>query len=77
MHMDVHRHTIFYVGRCPLPPIESYDEFSRKKRGQGPEWPGNSLDLNPIEYMRTQMKDEATEKQPSSATNLIRAIKKA
>ena len=39
------------------------------------DWPGSSPDLNPIENLWSNMKNEAAEKQPSSATELVTAIK--
>ena len=39
------------------------------------EWPGNSLDLNPIENLWTNMKNKVSEKQPLSGAELLKAIK--
>ena len=38
------------------------------------EWPGKSLDLNPVENVWTIMKDKVEYKQPSSAENPKQAI---
>ena len=40
------------------------------------QWPGNSPDLNPIENLLKILKDKVTEKQPSSAKQLVEVIKK-
>ena len=40
------------------------------------EWPGNSPDINPIENLWTNMKNKASEKQPLSGAELVKAIKK-
>ena len=39
------------------------------------EWPGNSPDLNPIENLRTALKDKVSEKQPTNTKELEEAIK--
>ena len=38
-------------------------------------WPGNSPDLNPIENLWSYTKNKVVEKQPSSAKELVTAIK--
>ena len=35
------------------------------------DWPGNSPDLNPINYLWAKIKDLISEKQPSSGKALI------
>ena len=40
------------------------------------DWPGNSLNLNPIKNLWSYIKDKVAEKQPSSAKELVTPIKK-
>ena len=51
-------------------------EFLRKQKFKTLDWPGNSPDLNPIKNFWHLMKDKVAEEQPTSAKELIEAIKR-
>ena len=48
---------------------------NRKSKVEVLDWPGNSSYLNPIENLWSYIKNKVAKKQPSSAKELITAIK--
>ena len=51
------------------------EEFCGAKSIQMLDWPGSSPDLNPIENLRSLMKNKVSEKHPTSLDGLRSAIK--
>ena len=64
-----------YIDITPCHRSKVITEFLKKNNIYVLEWPGNSPDLNPIDNLLTVIKDKVAYKQPSSADNLIQAIK--
>ena len=75
LHMEAHECSIFMQDGAPCHRSRFVSDFLRRKGVRTFEWPGNNTDLNPIENLRTALKDKVADLQPSSATELEKAIK--
>ena len=71
LHVLVHSCTSFMQGGAPCHCSKVATDFLKKNKISVLEWPGNSPDLTPIEYVWTSMTDGGACKQPSSAENLM------
>ena len=74
--MAVHKCKIFLQNGAPCHSSKVVTQFLKLKKIQVLDWPGNSLNLNPIENLWTLLKAKLSEKQPASAMELQKAIKK-
>ena len=75
LHMEAHECSIFMQDGAHCHRSRFVSDFLRRKGVRTFEWPGNNTDLNPIENLRTALKDKVADLQPSSATELEKAIK--
>ena len=75
LHMQVHRCNIFMQDGAPYHRSKLVTIFLKKKKVKVLDWSKNSPDLNPIENLWAVIKDKVAEKQPSSLSDLCRAIK--
>jgi len=74
LHMRVHNYNIFLHDSAPCHRSKVMTNFLEQKRIQRLEWPGNSLDLDPIKNLWNFMKNKVSEKHPSSLDALQTAI---
>ena len=74
LHKLVHGYAIFMQYAASYRRSKVATELMKKKKIVVLEWPGNCLDLNPIENLWTTTKDKVPYKLPSSAENLMQAI---
>ena len=72
--MHVHGCTIFVQDGVPCHQSNVATEFLKKNKISVLEWPGNSLNLNPIENLWTIMKDKVAFKHQSTAKNMRQAV---
>ncbi|KAK6173376.1 hypothetical protein SNE40_016841 [Patella caerulea] len=75
LHMEVHKCSIFMQDGAPCHRSKLVSDFLKKKKIRVLTWPGNSPDLNPIENLWRQMKDQVAKRQPSNMNELLNAIK--
>ena len=75
LHMNVHNCNIFMQEGSPCHRYKIVSEFLKERKIKVFEWPGNSLDLNPIENLWEILKNKVADKQPSSAKDLEDATK--
>ena len=75
LHMKVHRRSVFMHDGAPCHRSRTVKDYLMSERIKVLDWPGNSPDLNPIEKLWSILKNKVSEKQPSSATELVEAIK--
>ena len=77
LHMHVYKSKIFRLCRTAhLANVFKSQKAFWKSNIELLDWPGNSLDLNQIENLWTNMKNKVSEKQPLSAAEFIKVIKK-
>ena len=69
--MTVHCTIIFMHDDAPCYRSIIVKKFLGENHVTALDWPGNSLDLNPIENLSAKIKDLVAEKQPSSGKALI------
>ena len=67
--------SIFIHDGAPCHRSRVVSEYLWKSKVEILDWPGNSPDLNPIKNLWSYMKNRVAEKQPSSANELVTAIK--
>lgn len=75
LHMGVHNCSIFMHDGAPCHTSKKVKTYLADTGVRVLDWPGNSPDLNPIENLWTLLKNKVAEKQPSSAPDMIAAIK--
>ena len=75
IHMAVHNCTIFMQDGAPCHRSKIAKTFRAENRIKVLDWLGNSPNLNPIENLWTNMKNNVAEKHPSSAKDLVKVIK--
>ena len=51
-------------------------KYLRKSKVKILDWPGNSPECNPIENLRSYIKNKVAEKKPTGAKELVTSIKK-
>ena len=73
--MKLHNISIFKHDGAPPDRSKMVSGYLKKKQVAVLDWPGNSPDLNPTENLWSYMKNKVAEKQPSSARELVTAIK--
>ena len=73
--MVAHNTSIFMHDRAPCHRSKVVLEYLQKSKVEVLDLPGNSPDLNPIKNLWSYIKNKVTEEQPSSATELLTAIK--
>jgi len=61
LHMAVHNCEIFMHDGVPCYRAKIVTDFLKTKNIKLLEWPGNSLDLNPIENFWTELKNRASD----------------
>ena len=75
LHMQVHQRQIFMQDGALCHHSNVAKTFLVDNNIEVLKWPRNSLDLNPIENLWTNMKNKVSEKQPSSGAELANAIR--
>ena len=75
LHLQVHNCQISIQDGAPCHRSKVAKNFLDSNNIELLEWPGNSPDLNLIENLCTNMKNEVSEKQPVSDAELVKAIK--
>ena len=75
LHLQVHNCQIFMEDSAPCHRSKVAKNFLDSNNIDLLEWLRNSPDLNPIENLWTNMKNEVSEKQPLSGAELVKSIK--
>ena len=75
LHMQVHRCSVFMHDGAPCHRSRTVKDYLTAERIKVFDWLGNNPDLNPIKNLWCILKKKVAEKQPSSATELVEAIK--
>ena len=75
LYVAIHKCKIFMQDNAPCHRSKIVTQFLKSKKIQILDWPGNSSELNPIEYLWTVLKDKESEKQPTNTKELEEAIK--
>ena len=77
LHVTVYNCTVFMQDGAPCHRAKIVTQFLKSKKLQILDWPGNSLDLNPIENLWTVLKNKVSERQQLRcyAKTLEQAIK--
>ena len=75
LHMNVHHSDTFMFDGDTCHRSKLVSSFLQENQVKILDWPGNNLDLNPIENLWKLMKDRVADKHPTCLKSLENAIK--